>query len=375
MGGRCENREVGEALRLRDDVDTTIGRSCTTVHPDGASCVGTRDGGRGGFSDENWAAGPAAWSAANCMATGWSWTRPNWSERQTYFLGRFYDLATQLVVRHALREGETFFDIGANIGMISLVAARCVGTRWGGRRRRTQPARRRQVEAMIRANGIEHVSLHRCGLSDKPGEATLNEVTEHSGMGTLAEVSGAGSRPGIRKLQGAGPHRGRRAAGVDCRPLVIKIDVEGYECQVLRGVRQTLERLRPAVVAEVVPQWLERGRRVGRRPVRADGGLRVPRILAGAQAPLVRYSLNLRPIGGAGDLRGETNVVWLPSDGVHADRLRPWIEAEYPPPGGGRSRNRMENGSSPTDQVDAGTRESDGWTRANTGAPRGEDDV
>ena len=50
-----------------------------------------------------------------------------WSQRSTYFLGRYYDLPTQLLCQAALRVGDHVVDVGANIGMISLLASAIVG--------------------------------------------------------------------------------------------------------------------------------------------------------------------------------------------------------------------------------------------------------
>jgi precorrin-6B methylase 2 len=50
-----------------------------------------------------------------------------WSERSAYFLGRFYDLNLQMLMIQILKPGDRFVDIGANIGMLSILAARLVG--------------------------------------------------------------------------------------------------------------------------------------------------------------------------------------------------------------------------------------------------------
>src|SRR5690242_13564500 len=51
----------------------------------------------------------------------------NWSERLTYFLGRHHEIFTSLFLEAAVRPGETFIDVGGNIGMITLHAAALVG--------------------------------------------------------------------------------------------------------------------------------------------------------------------------------------------------------------------------------------------------------
>ena len=51
----------------------------------------------------------------------------NWSDRSTYFLGRWYDLELQLLMSDLIKQGDTVADIGANRGMFALVASRLVG--------------------------------------------------------------------------------------------------------------------------------------------------------------------------------------------------------------------------------------------------------
>ena len=51
----------------------------------------------------------------------------DWSEQMTYFLGRHSDLPLQLAMMALLKPGDRFVDVGTNIGMITLLAARLVG--------------------------------------------------------------------------------------------------------------------------------------------------------------------------------------------------------------------------------------------------------
>lgn len=52
-----------------------------------------------------------------------------WSNRHTFFLERFYDLPTQLLLQRALRESDTVVDVGANEGMMTLLGSRLVGSK------------------------------------------------------------------------------------------------------------------------------------------------------------------------------------------------------------------------------------------------------
>src|SRR5262245_49548095 len=50
-----------------------------------------------------------------------------WADRSAFFLGRWYDLNTQLLMSALLRPGDTVVDVGANRGMFALAASRLVG--------------------------------------------------------------------------------------------------------------------------------------------------------------------------------------------------------------------------------------------------------
>ena len=50
-------------------------------------------------------------------------------DRMVYFLGRYYDLDLQLLLDELLRPGDTFINVGANVGYVVLHAASRVGPR------------------------------------------------------------------------------------------------------------------------------------------------------------------------------------------------------------------------------------------------------
>ena len=79
------------------------------------------------YDDDHWRTAPVKIIRGKLHGYRMRLRLSDWSDRMTFFLGRYYDLPTQLLMSICLRPGDRFIDIGANIGMISLLAARLVG--------------------------------------------------------------------------------------------------------------------------------------------------------------------------------------------------------------------------------------------------------
>jgi FkbM family methyltransferase len=151
-----------------------------------------------------------------------------------------------------------FFDIGANTGFYALLAA-CAGAQQV-RAFEPVPAIADLLSANLALNGVQAAStiaLHRLALSDQSGEASLFLPDQGHG---LIETS-ASLNPEFRAV-----HSGALTVPL-CRldnhladqpladglALVIKIDVESWEPQVLRGASRTVDRHRPAIFVEILP--------------------------------------------------------------------------------------------------------------------------
>jgi FkbM family methyltransferase len=174
--------------------------------------------------------------------------RSDWCQRVTYYLGRYYEFGVLRTMDHLLSRGDRFVDIGANIGMISLHARHLVGP--SGRVDAFEP-NPRCVEAIrehLEMNRIENVHIHPCALAEAPGSMRLSLPDEHTGTATLATVPGARQvevevRVGDEQITGA--------------PRLIKIDVEGFELHVLRGLERTLAS-KPFIITELIESHLQR---------------------------------------------------------------------------------------------------------------------
>jgi len=235
----------------------------------------------------------------------------NWSERLTYFLGRYYDLELQLLLAASLHPGDRMLDVGGNIGMISLLASRLVGPEGQVDCFEPNPACVDRIKDVLRLNAIGNVRLHPIGLSDREGHLTLNVVTEHTGMGTLADVRA--SEEDLVSARYTVPVRvGDSLVAEDPRPArLIKIDVEGFELRVLNGLKRTLAKDRPMVIMEMVESHLARaGASVDQiSGLMSSLGYRAYGITSARR--FARHGLKLIPVSVESCLSELPNWVWL----------------------------------------------------------------
>jgi len=146
-----------------------------------------------------------------------------------------HELSEMAFVLHALRVGDHFLDVGANIGSYTVLAAGAAQSRVTAVE--PIPQTFAHLQRNIALNGLtERVCAHQAGLSDHAGTLRFAATLD-----TINHVLVAGENlPGVdvpvRLLD--------EVVGSDV-PTMIKIDVEGYELAVLRGARKTLrdERL------------------------------------------------------------------------------------------------------------------------------------
>jgi FkbM family methyltransferase len=143
------------------------------------------------------------------------------------------------VLREMLRPGMTVVDVGANIGYYLLLFQETTGQ--GGATILIEPSEENlpELRRNIQANQTGRVLLHEVALGAEEGEIGL-----HAGINSgIADASEAAHVVKIRRLDSLVTER------VD----LLKIDVEGYEGQVLAGAGALIERSRPKIFLELHP--------------------------------------------------------------------------------------------------------------------------
>jgi FkbM family methyltransferase len=171
--------------------------------------------------------------------------------RVVYATGR-YEEGVGAVLKQLLRPGDTFIDGGAHIGVFSVLASRLVGP--SGTVCAFEPSERtRQILT-------RNLSLNRCAnaavrpeaLGSRSECAELVQVSAgQTGQATLRHATAfvSSERVAMTTLDALMPTLGQ--------VRVVKLDLEGFELEALRGMTQIIQTFHPDVVVEVTDEFLK----------------------------------------------------------------------------------------------------------------------
>ncbi|WP_284124578.1 FkbM family methyltransferase [Parerythrobacter aestuarii] len=158
--------------------------------------------------------------------------------QQVHRKGALYEPEELAIIKSAWTGG-TFLDVGANVGNHALYAALVLGAE-KVIACEPQEAAARILETNAALNHVaSRIELHRVGLSDSAGNASLQ--LHSNNLGATRLTAGAG---GIELVTGD-TLVGEQGIGF------IKIDTEGFELPVLRGLAGTIARDHPPLFVEV----------------------------------------------------------------------------------------------------------------------------
>jgi FkbM family methyltransferase len=170
------------------------------------------------------------------------------------YFGSYALLITEAMKRF-LKPGDVFIDVGANIGYLSAVAAGLVGKR--GQVHCFEPVRAYfdRLQNLANLNPGYAILPNFCAAGDTADQCTIY-ITREAGQNTMvpayqsrSEITSTLEVPVVRLdsyVAGRGVHR----------VALIKIDAEGFEFPVLRGLQGYFEqtRHRPPIICEIAPR-------------------------------------------------------------------------------------------------------------------------
>jgi FkbM family methyltransferase len=167
--------------------------------------------------------------------------------------GYYFSNLDAPLIRLINKGGFSFVDVGANIGLYSLIAGFSFERIYS-----FEPSKFTYELLLrnIRSNGLDSIFAVNCALSDKSSRALLYLNPFNNGGASLREFSSA--------LRSEFGNYKWAEIDVELMPLdnfvldhsvesvdLIKIDVEGHELEVIRGARTTVLNFRPLMYVEI----------------------------------------------------------------------------------------------------------------------------
>jgi FkbM family methyltransferase len=167
-----------------------------------------------------------------------------------YWLGS-YELDLIEALKKKVPETGIAFDVGANIGYLSLVLAELLGPEGRVWAYEALPANAERLNENVQKNGFEkRISLKQVAISAKSGQANF-KVHASGGMGKLAGAKGRDENYMLEiRVESASIDDLVFKQGIPS-PDLIKIDIEGAEGAALQGANRLLNEVRPLLFIEL----------------------------------------------------------------------------------------------------------------------------
>jgi len=140
------------------------------------------------------------------------------------------------LMRQYVNKGDVVLDIGANIGFFSVVLSKIVGNT--GKVHAFEPILENFKLLQLNCNKLSNTILHYYALGNETGKVTL--ASEQGNMGNSYITNDSYGDVNLIKLDDLG-----------INPKFIKLDVQGFEYDVLMGGLETIKSNRPIMIIEL----------------------------------------------------------------------------------------------------------------------------
>jgi len=166
-----------------------------------------------------------------------------------------YGLLIVEAMKRLLKPGGVFVDVGANIGYLSAIAAGIVGKQGQVHCFEPVPTYFERLERLVELNPGHSITINSKAAGEAPGDCTIY-VTREPGQNTMVPAYKSGPEiistlnvPVVRLDSYFAERKINRIS-------LLKIDAEGFEFPVLKGLQHFLEesKQRPAIICEIAPR-------------------------------------------------------------------------------------------------------------------------
>jgi FkbM family methyltransferase len=171
--------------------------------------------------------------------------------------GHWEPLETKVFIS-LLKPGATVVDAGANFGHYALTAANIVGADGHVIAFEPHPETYNLLAANAALLSTDNLSAIQAGLSDKSGEITLFADAANPGGHSFFEWNVRRSNGDKKTVPVYSLDSFLQTELPERRLDVLKMDVQGFEMNLLNGAKETITSHKPSVLCEVTPDALQR---------------------------------------------------------------------------------------------------------------------
>jgi len=168
---------------------------------------------------------------------------------RVFIMGFDDNLTIFQIYKEQAEKGTIAVDVGANIGIHSLVLSRCVGEKGRVYAYEPRASMCARIKENLETNYISNVFIRKVAVGDQNGKIPFNEHEKDFNIGLGSYDPTSDKYVDVVKLD-------EDLKEVEGKISLVKIDVEGYELQVIKGMRDLLIRHKPNLVLEYNPdKW------------------------------------------------------------------------------------------------------------------------
>lgn len=160
--------------------------------------------------------------------------------KSLFWFGEF-DPSVNITLKRLVEPGDTTIDLGANIGATAMILALAVGNQGKVICFEPIPANFGNLESNINVNHLSQIESHQLALSDSEGIVKMSIPSGQFGKASInTAVTSSENLTEVKKTT-FDVWKTQQQKLITTKIALCKIDVEGHELEVLRGMANTLQ--------------------------------------------------------------------------------------------------------------------------------------
>jgi FkbM family methyltransferase len=172
----------------------------------------------------------------------------DWIQQNIFFLGSYEEAELKVLANH-LKPDNVFIDIGANFGLYSLIASQYISEEGSIFCFEPFPENYKSLCTNLSLNHLTRVTAENKAVGSEMGELKLYNNSKENNLGMVSSKKTKDSDVVTVTKVSLDDYLQTKSLE---KITFIKIDVEGFEYEVLQGMKKTLQRYDPIILIEVL---------------------------------------------------------------------------------------------------------------------------